>query len=53
MTTNQVTYALGAGQVRMFPMRHRSTDYTLPAGTYRFELEYPGYGKGDVTITVL
>lgn len=51
-TNEQITYMLGAGKVRMFPIMHKATDYALASGTYRFELEYPGYGKGEVTVTV-
>ncbi len=52
MTNEKVTYPLAAGQVRMFPILHQPSNYPLKAGTYRLELEYPGYGTDDLTITV-
>jgi hypothetical protein len=48
----QITYALDAGKTRMFPVRHPKTEYALTRGTYRLEIEYPGYGKGERSITV-
>jgi len=52
-TTNEhVTYLLEAGATRMFEVRHTHDQYALKPGTYRFELEYPGYGGGDRTITI-
>lgn len=51
-TTEKVTYVLGAGDTRIFPIRHVLNRYALQPGEYRFELEYPGYGKGDRTVTI-
>lgn len=51
-TEEKVTWKLQPGQVRMFPVSHSALAYPLEPGTYRFELEYPGYGKGDRTVTI-
>jgi len=51
-STEQVTYDLEAGQTRMFQISHAQSTHELPPGTYRFEIEYPGYGQGDLTVTV-
>lgn len=51
-STEQVTYDLEAGQTRMFQIVHAQSTHELPPGTYRFEIEYPGYGQGDLTVTV-
>lgn len=52
-TDERVSYVLGAGKTRMFEVTHASTTHPLPTGTYRFELEYPGYGGGEKTVTIL
>ncbi len=51
-TTDRVTWVLGQGQTRMFQVSHPATVHPLAAGVYRFELEYPGYGKGELEVTV-
>lgn len=51
-TTEQVTYVLEAGKTRIFPITHDTDKYSLKAGTYRFEIEYPEYGKGERMVTV-
>jgi hypothetical protein len=51
-TKEQVTYMLEAGKTRVFPITHEREKYALRKGTYRFELEYPEYGKGERTIMV-
>lgn len=48
----RVTYSLDSQQARMFQIVHHQTEYALKKGVYRFEVEYPGYGKGDRTVTV-
>lgn len=53
MTDERVSYVLGAGKTRMFEVTHASTTHSLPAGSYRFELEYPGYGGGEKSVTIL
>lgn len=47
-----VTYILRAGATRMFPVTHRAQDYDLAPGTYRFVLDYPGYGSGELGVEV-
>lgn len=49
----KVTYALEAHKSRMFEVRHKISEYPLSPGTYRFELQYPGYGKGTRIINVI
>ncbi|MBP9759864.1 MAG: hypothetical protein KBD24_00660 [Candidatus Pacebacteria bacterium] len=49
----KVTYTLPARGTRMFEIIHKATDYPLPTGEYRVEMEYPGYGKGERTITIM
>jgi hypothetical protein len=51
-TTEQVTYVLEAGKTRIFPIIHNMDKYSLRTGLYRFEIEYPEYGKGERMITV-
>lgn len=48
-----VTYVLEPGQQTMFEVIHSKEDYVLTPGTYHFEVEYPGYGKGEREVTVL
>lgn len=48
----KVTYMLDAGATRMFEVKHPVSEYALPVGTYRIEIEYPGYGMGEHTITI-
>lgn len=52
-TDERVTYVLEGRKTRMFEIIHRASDYALPVGTYRVELEYPGYGEGERTVTIL
>ncbi len=52
-TDERVTYLLGAGQTRMFEIKHATSTLALPAGEYTFTLEYPGYGGGDKKVTVV
>jgi hypothetical protein len=47
-----VTYALPAGDTRMYEVTHAQSAYQLQKGEYRFEIEYPQYGKGSTEITV-
>lgn len=49
----RVTYLLPAHESRMFEVRHPDSAYHLAAGTYRFELDYPEYGRGERTVTVV
>ena len=51
-TSEKVTYVLTAGKTRIFPITHAQNKFALQQGTYRIEIEYPGYGKGVVTVTV-
>ncbi len=51
-TDELVVWELSPGELRMFPVRHSVADLALLPGVYRFELEYPGYGKGSREITV-
>jgi hypothetical protein len=51
-TDEQITYQLQGHGIRMFPIRHTATAYPLVVGTYRFVLEYPGYGEGSVMVTI-
>jgi hypothetical protein len=48
----KVTYMLAAGKSRIFEVKHTQNEYSLSAGTYTFEIEYAGYGKGEKEITV-
>lgn len=52
VTDEKVTYLLNAQQTRMFPINHAASTFGLSSGTYRFVLEYPGYGKGERTVTI-
>ncbi len=52
-TEERVSYVLGPGKTRMFEISHASTTQALAAGTYRFELEYPGYGSGEKIVTIM
>lgn len=47
-----VTYLLPPHGARMFEVTHKDSLYHLKPGKYRFELDYPEYGKGDLTVTV-
>jgi hypothetical protein len=47
-----VRYVLRAGQTRMFEVEHRNRDRPLSPGTYRFELQYAGYGSDTRTVTI-
>ncbi|KKS28198.1 MAG: hypothetical protein UV60_C0019G0008 [Parcubacteria group bacterium GW2011_GWA2_43_11] len=51
-TNEKVSYVLEAGKTRIFPITHKQNKFALQQGTYRFEIEYPEYGKGEVTVTV-
>ena len=51
-TQERVNYVLEGRKTRMFDVIHRASDYALPVGKYRVELEYPGYGEGERTITI-
>jgi hypothetical protein len=51
-TDEKVTYPLDAEQTRMFGIMHRTSDYALTSGSYRFHIEYPGYGEGDLTVRI-
>lgn len=51
-STEHVTYSLEAGQTRMFQISHAQSTHELPPGMYRFEIDYPGYGQGDLTVTI-
>jgi hypothetical protein len=51
-TDERVTYRLGAHDTRMFEVTHPATAKPLSPGVYRVELEYPGYGAGERTITI-
>lgn len=51
-TDEVVTYALGAGESRLFEITHKRTDFALQAGEYRFVIEYPGYGEGEKEVTI-
>ncbi len=51
-TNERVTYLLPAGETRMFGVDHPESVHALQPGVYRFELEYPGYGKGDLSVTI-
>lgn len=48
-----VTYLLPAHETRMFEVRHHDSAYHLVPGTYRFELDYPEYGMGNLTVTIV
>lgn len=48
-----VFYSLDAGKSRLFEVTHRRSTKTLSKGKYRFEIEYPGYGKGERIITII
>jgi hypothetical protein len=48
----EVTYQLLAGQTRMFELTHAESVYQLQKGIYRFELDYPRYGKDDLVVTI-
>lgn len=50
--TERVTYLMQPHQTRMFEVRHSDSAYHLEPGTYRFELNYPEYGKGDLEVTI-
>lgn len=52
-TPEKVIYFLEPHQSRMFDVVHAVSELWLSPGTYRFELEYPGYGKGSRTISVI
>jgi|GEM_PF-3549487 len=47
-----VQYQLPAGKTRMFEITHAEKAHHLDPGTYRFELVYPGYGTGDLQVTI-
>ncbi|HCC04946.1 TPA: hypothetical protein DEP58_01405 [Patescibacteria group bacterium] len=51
-TSEKVSYILEAGATRIFPITHDVGKYALKSGKYRFEVEYPGYGKGERVVTV-
>jgi hypothetical protein len=51
-TTEKVEWMLGAGDTRMFPVKHEADTYTLEPGEYSFELDYPGYGVDTRTVTI-
>lgn len=51
-TSEKVTYILEAGATRIFPITHTASRFALKSGTYRFEIEYPGYGEGKRVVTV-
>jgi len=48
-----VAYVLEPNQQAMFEVIHKKEDYPLTPGTYRFEVEYPGYGKGEREVTIV
>lgn len=52
-TDERVLWELLPGQSRMFNIAHQPSTYELAPGTYRFEIDYPGYGKGERMVTVL
>lgn len=52
-TDEKVTYLLEGNDTRMFSVSHDSALAPLPVGAYRFELEYPGYGSGEKTVTIV
>jgi len=47
-----VTFNLDSGESRMFEVKHSLDDYKLQKGSYTFEIEYPGYGSGERSVTV-
>lgn len=49
----RVTYLMPPHVTRMFEIRHKDSAYHLKPGVYRFELDYPEYGRGDLTVTIL
>ncbi len=49
----RVTYLLPARGSRMFEIRHPDSVYHLKPGAYRFELDYPEYGTGELTVTIV
>jgi len=51
-TGEKVVYTLLAGKTRIFPITHKMDAYQLEKGVYRFEIEYPEYGKGNVSVTI-
>ncbi len=46
------SYMLGAGDTRMFEIRHAHETHPLPEGEYVMVMEYPGYGEGELVVTV-
>jgi len=53
-TDERVQYLLEARTTRMFPVRYVLEEYgELQVGGYRMEIEYPGYGEGELTFTVV
>ena len=51
-TEEKVRYRLAPGQTRMFEVRHEPGFDPLSPGSYTFGLEYPGYGAGNVNVTI-
>jgi len=45
-------YILAPGAYRMFEIAHPATAWPLDEGTYRFELNYPGYGSEGLVVTI-
>lgn len=52
-TGETVMYRLEALQPRIFRVVHPDSEFHLEPGKYKFEIEYPGYGKGWREITIL
>ncbi len=51
-TNEHVTYKLKANKTRIFEIKHPESAYKLKRGTYKIEMEYPEYGKGEKTIVI-